>query len=269
MSFNGDLYPTAGADVVMTTSGDMVKYESGARKRLGIGSTNQALSVVGGLPAWKTLSTAGSVLTTQGDVLIEGAAGLERLGQSTDGFVLTTKGASANPVWAASSGLSSPLSSNLVWNDNVEANFGTGGGDSKIYHDGSNWYFDPVTGYSVWNGSFTMNSGECMTNNTADATIASNAITGTANTMRVDTEGAAASDILDVADYTAASVTGARFMLITQSASRDVTVDDHATPNPKFIMAGDFTLDTDNDTILFEALNGRTHNYELSRSDNA
>ena len=104
MSFNGDLYPTAGADVVMTTSGDMVKYESGARARLGIGSANQILQVKSSLPSWETLSTAGSVLTTQGDILYEGAAGLARLGQSTDGFVLTTKGASANPVWAAAGG---------------------------------------------------------------------------------------------------------------------------------------------------------------------
>jgi len=104
LSFNGDLYPTAGADVVMTTSGDMVKYESGARKRLGIGSANQILQVKSSLPSWETLSTAGSILTTQGDILYEGASGLARLGQSTDGFVLTTKGASANPVWAAGGG---------------------------------------------------------------------------------------------------------------------------------------------------------------------
>ena len=82
MSFSGDLYPTAGADVVMTTTGDLVRYNAGARQRLGIGSTNQALSVVGGLPAWKTLELAESTLTTQGDVLYEGAAGLARLGQS-------------------------------------------------------------------------------------------------------------------------------------------------------------------------------------------
>jgi len=104
LSFNGDLYPTAGADVVMTTSGDMVKYESGARKRLGIGSANQILQVKSSLPSWETLTTADSVLTTQGDILYEGASGLARLGQSTDGFVLTTKGASANPVWAAGGG---------------------------------------------------------------------------------------------------------------------------------------------------------------------
>jgi hypothetical protein len=104
MSFNGDLYPTAGADVVMTTSGDMIKYESGARARLGIGSANQILQVKSSLPSWETLSTAGSVLTTQGDILYESASGLARLGQSTDGFVLTTKGAGANPVWASAGG---------------------------------------------------------------------------------------------------------------------------------------------------------------------
>jgi len=102
MSFDGDLYPTAGASTVMTTKGDMVDYDT-ARQRLGIGSTNQILQVTaGGLPAWQTLSTAGSVLTTQGDVLMEGGAGLARLGQSTDNYTLATKGAGANPKWQAS-----------------------------------------------------------------------------------------------------------------------------------------------------------------------
>ena len=98
MSFNGDLYPTAGADVVMTTKGDVVRFDS-ERERYGIGSTNQILQVKSGLPSWETLSTAGSVLTTQGDVLYEGAAGLARLGFGTSGDVLTTKGTGANPVW--------------------------------------------------------------------------------------------------------------------------------------------------------------------------
>jgi len=99
LGFNGDLYQESGASVVMTTKGDIVRYDS-ERERYGIGSTNQVLSVTAGLPAWKTLTTADSVLTTQGDVLYESASGLARLGQSTDGYVLTTKGAGANPVWA-------------------------------------------------------------------------------------------------------------------------------------------------------------------------
>ena len=103
MGFNGDLYPTAGASVVMTTKGDMVDYNT-ERQRLGIGSTGQVLTVAGALPTWATLTTADSVLTTQGDILYESASGLARLGQSTDGFVLTTKGAGANPVWASAGG---------------------------------------------------------------------------------------------------------------------------------------------------------------------
>jgi|GEM_PF-3247720 len=120
MSFNGDLYPTAGADVVMTTKGDVVRYDS-QRERLGVGSTNQVLAVTAGLPAWKTLTTADSTLTTQGDILYEGAAGLARLGQSTDGFVLTTKGASANPVWAAGGSTWELLDQHDVANDATEA----------------------------------------------------------------------------------------------------------------------------------------------------
>jgi len=52
LGFNGDLYPTAGADVVMTTTGDLVRYDS-ERERYGIGSTGQVLTVTAGLPAWE------------------------------------------------------------------------------------------------------------------------------------------------------------------------------------------------------------------------
>ena len=94
---------SAGASVVMTTNGDMVQFTSGARARLPIGSANQILQSKSSLPSWETISFPDSVLTTQGDILYEGASGLARLGQSTDGYVLTTKGASANPVWASAS----------------------------------------------------------------------------------------------------------------------------------------------------------------------
>ena len=103
MSFDGDLYPTAGAKAVMTTTGDLVRYNAGTRQRLGIGSTNQALSVVGGLPAWKTLTLADSVLTTAGDVLYENnTPELARLPKGTDGDVLTL--ASGLPSWSAVGG---------------------------------------------------------------------------------------------------------------------------------------------------------------------
>ena len=115
MSFSGNQYPN-NAEKVITTQGDLVRgNSSGERERLGIGSANQVLQSNGTTESWQTLSTADSVLTTQGDILYQNASGLARLGQSTDGHVLTTKGAAANPVWAAvsSSGWSQLASVNL------------------------------------------------------------------------------------------------------------------------------------------------------------
>jgi len=51
LGFNGDLYPTAGATSVMTTTGDLVRFDS-QRERYGIGATGTVLTVVAGLPAW-------------------------------------------------------------------------------------------------------------------------------------------------------------------------------------------------------------------------
>jgi len=102
LGFNGDLYPTAGASVVMTTSGDMVKYQSGARTRLGIGSANQILQVKSSLPSWETVDLADTVLTTAGDVLYENATPeLARLGAGTQ-YNNLQMGASL-PAWSASS----------------------------------------------------------------------------------------------------------------------------------------------------------------------
>ena len=50
LGFNGDLYPST-ASSVLTTKGDIVRYNT-ERERYGIGSTNQVLTVVAGLPAW-------------------------------------------------------------------------------------------------------------------------------------------------------------------------------------------------------------------------
>lgn len=103
MSFNGDLYSTGGADVVMTTSGDMVKYESGARARLPIGTANQILQTKSSLPSWETVDLADTVLTTAGDVLYEDATpALARLPAGSLNDVLTM-GATV-PAWSAPAG---------------------------------------------------------------------------------------------------------------------------------------------------------------------
>jgi len=98
MSFDGDLYPSAGATSVLTTKGDLVDFDT-IRQRLAIGSANQILQVKSSLPSWETVPLADTVLTTQGDVLYQNASGLARLGFGTSGDVLTTKGTGANPVW--------------------------------------------------------------------------------------------------------------------------------------------------------------------------
>ena len=51
MGFNGDLYPTAGATSVLTTKGDLVRYDT-ERERYGIGSSGQVLAVQSNLPTW-------------------------------------------------------------------------------------------------------------------------------------------------------------------------------------------------------------------------
>ena len=122
MSFSGNQYPSY-ANKVITTRGDIVRGSStGARERLGLGSANQVLQSDGTDIDWETLALADSTLTTQGDVLYQSASGLARLGQSTDGYVLTTKGAAANPVWAAASGSTwELLDQHDVANDATEA----------------------------------------------------------------------------------------------------------------------------------------------------
>jgi len=64
LGFNGDLYPTAGATSVMSTTGDIVRYDS-ERERYGIGATNQVLTVVGGLPAWASATGGATVSKVQ------------------------------------------------------------------------------------------------------------------------------------------------------------------------------------------------------------
>jgi len=64
MSFDGDLYPTAGASKVITSKGDLVRGDaSGNRERYGIGSTSDLLTVVGGSPTWVAPSAGGATVT--------------------------------------------------------------------------------------------------------------------------------------------------------------------------------------------------------------
>ena len=64
MSFDGDLYPEAGASKVITSKGDLVRGDaSGNRERYGIGSTNDVLTVASGTISWETPSAGGGAWT--------------------------------------------------------------------------------------------------------------------------------------------------------------------------------------------------------------
>ena len=85
----------------LTTTGDTL-YASAANTaaRLGVGSTNQALGVTGGVPAWQASSK--STLTTTGDTMYASAANTPaRLGIGSTGQVLTV--ASGLPSWSTPS----------------------------------------------------------------------------------------------------------------------------------------------------------------------
>ncbi len=102
MSFDGDLYPTSGATSVLSTKGDIVRYNT-ERERYGIGSANQILQVKSNLPSWETVDLADTVLTTAGDVLYENnTPELARLPKGSDADVLTL--ASGLPSWSAPAG---------------------------------------------------------------------------------------------------------------------------------------------------------------------
>ena len=86
------------------TTGDIV-YASGATaiSKLGIGSTGQALKVVGGIPAWGTLAEVGGgtnqTTYTTGDILYASAANtLSKLAAGASGTFLKSNGVAA-PSW--------------------------------------------------------------------------------------------------------------------------------------------------------------------------
>lgn len=123
MSFNGNLQPGTDAGEDLTTKGDIHGYST-ENTRVAVGSNGTVLTAdstnSNGI-AWA--SSAGSVLTTQGDVLYHNASGLARLAASTDGHVLTTKGTGANPEWAAAAAGGATVSSQT---NNIGSTISTG-----------------------------------------------------------------------------------------------------------------------------------------------
>ena len=186
-----------------------------------------------GMIAGAFSSTSGKAditLTTNGQILYYNS-GRQRLAIGNEGTVLTVSDADL-PAWeTAAAGAS--LSGNNTWT-------------------GTNDYQDDVL--------FTTFSSQTR----AAKTIASAKITMSTNLATVDTEASASSDDLNEAEGLPSSTV---FSLRAFNAARTVVVKD-TTGSIQFLMSGDATLDNSQDTITFCKFDG-THNYELSRSDNA
>jgi hypothetical protein len=225
------------------------------------------LSRILGFFSEKTTDT-GTDLTSKGD--IHGYSDTNtRVPIGSNDQILTADSSEALGLkWADSSGLSSPLTSNLVFNDNVLAAFGTGGTDSYVKHDGSNMYIKSTTGNAILQSKFQMEQNSCFAVNIAIITISSGDITGTDNVMQVDTEGSASSDDLDHVVMNGSGQSGAYFTLKAYNDGRTVVVKDGISGTGELLANGDFSLDNGQDTITFGAFQGLTNNYEVSRSDN-
>jgi hypothetical protein len=213
-----------------------------------------------------TSGKADTVLTTDGDVLYYNS-GRQRLAIGSEGKVLTVSDADL-PAWETASGLSSPLTADLVVNDNVKILFGTGS-DSGIYYDGSNLYIDPDlvgSGYVAITGNLYVPG--IMRSPTTTLTISSGQVTVTRNNHKIDTEGGASTDDLD---GMAGGGDGQLVTLSTESGARDVTVKD-ATGSNQFDLstAGNFTMDTIFDTLFVVYRSTGTSRVwiEISRSSN-
>jgi hypothetical protein len=91
---------TSNGNIAITPNGTGSVVIDGLSHPQADGSAGQFLKTDGsGNLSFDTVSTAATVLTTQGDILYRDGSGLQRLGAGTAGQVLQTGGAAANPSW--------------------------------------------------------------------------------------------------------------------------------------------------------------------------
>ena len=134
----------------LTTLGDLfVAGVAGVRSRLGVGTENQVLTVVSGVPAWQTPATGmTNPMTTAGDLIIGGASGSpSRLAIGSDGNILSL--VSGAPAWTAAPAVVTP-----------------GGATTQVQYNNA--------GAFAGSANFTFNSGT----NTLTVTNIAGALTG-------------------------------------------------------------------------------------------
>ena len=203
-----------------------------------------------------TSGKADTTMTTNGQILYYNS-GRQALNIGSEGKVLTVSDADL-PAWETVGGLSSPLTANLVVNDNINLLFGTGS-DSSVDYDGTNLVIDPQV---VGGGDIIINAGAFYMSAPTTLTLSSGIVTATRNIHAIDTEGGASTDNCDTINVPQ-SKSGNLLIASSSSSSRDVTFKD-GTGN--LVMAGDFTATNSNDKLTFLCTDDGNY-FELSRSD--
>lgn len=87
-----------------STTGNMLYRAPGGWQSLAIsGTANSVLTNAGGIPTWTAISGVVDAAfgSTRGSVLYRGASGWTALAPGTSGYLLSTQGAGADPVWAS------------------------------------------------------------------------------------------------------------------------------------------------------------------------
>ena len=172
---------------------------------------------------------AASGSLVQGDIfIVDSSTNVIRLARGSDNYILKMNG--SNPNWEAESGswVGTATSNLAMANYNISA-----------------------TGTILFTfGAFQISSGS---------------ITTTKTLCRLDTEGYASTDNLDV---NAGSVVGNLLIYSTASSSRDVTIVNDTGTGKRHILGADFTCDTNYDTATFFQLQDDDRISLLSSSNN-
>ena len=147
-------------------NGDVELLRIADLERLGVQNSRKPPSLLAPIPAQRVLGNAGPgdaapspltisavldfISSTHGDILYRGASGWAALTAGTDGHVLTTHGASADPTW--------------------EPGGGAGGGSPVVWDDGStpaSNTIDNSAGALYIDSEYTFPAGSLVTNDVA------------------------------------------------------------------------------------------------------
>ena len=243
----------------------------GANDTIIYADSTQAAGIGYGASAKSTLGVTGDILAASSANTLSAITA-----SATSGHVLTSTGAASLPTYQASAGgvgdmllgTVQNITAAKTFNDSIRCYFGTGN-DANIYHNGSDLYIGCTTG-NIWvDQNMIMASNDNLAFQIkTNQTLVSGAITLVTNVINSDTEGGAASDDFTTCNATATGKSGSLITILCSNASRTVNIID-TSGAIQFLGAGDFSLDKSQDIIMFSAIAGFTHNYEVSRSDNA